>query len=961
MSPSPAQVILLASGKEIKRLYAASFAGTARFATAAGGGEPGLSGGFGVVFLASLRKPQAIVGPFVSRWTSVGTYAPPAGTLGWGSVSGPGSYGYMNRNFGIVQGSGAWVYTNAVNLGATDIGRLSVFLVQYTGSALRTLADREWMAPVAASGLTESSGGTVFGNHTDGSQPVNLDFVDAATWGGTPTDANLIALLDAIRTSGRIPTSPTGITFRHRWSVPEALGAASVTVGSAAPALEDLVTGLSIDRADPAGAGPTVQEIHISGDGRSTYGFGGFSTLAYLQTSAANGIVGSASGFHAIGEWTLGGAALVGNHALAHCLGYSATPRPGWILQMESGVLRFYAYNTSGVATSVSHTLSAADLHWPMWIGVQLTAGGVLRMFVRGVQVGGDVAMVGTYFPATGFATSVGYFQPGNPVPLDGVFWGLTAGNDVTTTEILQSYRDYQTSGYVSAVPGKATRLYQPTLDVSSGGGVYGAIAQVSDRIGSAHLLRSAIPTIDTASFSYGLRAATNPYVYQVVKSPAATRTNGIYVGVLVYTRTGTVGQIVETQNFGVTQGWQFGINGTTPYLNFGTGAAYDGFSSNSAPYGWHHIAFRLTTAGSLTLFIDGALIFTLSSKAFIADTSGILRIGAGGPTTLLSVDIGTGADLYSDAQVASVWNTANTLPATAKRLGIGSKVQNLWNVYDDVLIDDNKYPIALRDRIGFDSAVAKTPTLLVHERKTRRWTYETTPTAYAADSLSDANYYSYAANIMPGSTTGFWATISLSYVSGLSAANRLLVSAASWDIRCDGATPSIYATMVDSGGTFRTTDLCPIPVGGASKIFVVTVVYDAAALKYRLYFRRTEVGTGIAVAGFTPNTSGTVTIGRWNGGTGFGAVGVQIYGLTYGHGTPTPGMIAAQHDAVNARDGQMVAIPGMTGHLYDATHDKTLNSGGSAPNFLDRVGVHHLTKVGSPVYYSRYARTTTV
>ena len=956
MSPKPAQIVLASAvRKRGKKLWAVTFAGTARLATQPGGGEPGLASGFGHVVLARLRAPHVGLAMLFGRFdTPSMTYPPPAGTKGWMILAGPGATGLGNRTAGLVDGAGAFQYGVpwGAGLQITDVGKLFVILTQYTGAQQRMIVEREFMPTVATTGLVVSPEATVLGNDAVGSEPSQFfDILEAATWGGTPSDANLIALVDAIRTQAKIPASPTGITLRHRWSATEAVGGAVVSSGSPAPALPDLVTGLAIDTMAPVGGSPTLQEVDlVSKEGLVTYGYTGFSLLSHL--TVANGITGSvAGGMHAILVITPGGTILTGTHMIVHCVKTTA-PFGGWYVSTDSGVLRFVVFTTTSAEFSVTYTLSATDLHRPLWFAVQITSAGMVQLFVRGVKVGADVQLTGAFFPAVGFPTRIGIYHSGNPLSADMVFWGLASGGEVSLSELAQAYAAYEKTGIVQAVPGKAERLYQPTTDIAAAGGRFSALAQVLDRIGTNHLARTGGPVIDTANGN-GLRGLGTDYTYVQRGSPIAARTAGLFVEVIVYARSGVSLSKICGTNEQANSGWTLHMYEGNIQLKYArpTGAA------NTVTYpismnAWHHLAFRVDESAYHRFFVDGVSKGNLGSNYIVADPTGMFSIFAAEPLTINGVAVAFSPSLPTDAEIAT---SATYALANKKLQVIAGKTAHLWSPPDDYAVDRNV--ISLFDRAGlYQNLPLTNPPLQVATRKERSWSYDTAPTAYGIRGLSDTAYYEFLYPILPGHAGGFWVTLSFSVDDPNAAVNRVLASCQNWDMRLTNNGAYAYFNIFDASSTFRASPVAAFAPKDVGKIQTITGVFDAPALKVRLYHRRAEVGAGLATgAGLI--APGNFYLGR-SAVAGNASPGVTIYGLAYGHGVPAPHLIAAHHDLAVANDGRLSTIQWMTARLYDPTLDAIAGGGTVGASILDRTWGHHLNRVGAPTTYARYSRT---
>jgi hypothetical protein len=223
---------------------------------------------------------------------------------------------------------------------------------------------------------------------------------------------------------------------------------------------------------------------------------------------------------------------------------------------------------------------------------------------------------------------------------------------------------------------------------------------------------------------------------------------------------------------------------------------------------------------------------------------------------------------------------------------------------------------------------------------------------------MSDTAYYANAGLIAAGAAGGFWFTASFSIDSQAANADRVLISNGTWHLYLTGNNTYIYFGMFDASNTFRGSPVASCSGREIGKILTVTGVYDAAAMKMRLYFRRSEIGVATTTTGGIYSAGATgMYVGR-AAAAGYGASSVTLYGFAYGHCAPAASVIAAHHDAALVADGRLSAIPGMTAHLYDLTLDANAGGGTIGATIIDRIGVNHLTRTGSPTTYARYNRT---
>jgi hypothetical protein len=162
-----------------------------------------------------------------------------------------------------------------------------------------------------------------------------------------------------------------------------------------------------------------------------------------------------------------------------------------------------------------------------------------------------------------------------------------------------------------------------------------------------------------------------------------------------------------------------------------------------------------------------------------------------------------------------------------------------------------------------------------------------------------------------------------------------------------------LSGVVANGVGTGISSPTVVINAADVGKLLHVSLVYDAAAGKVRLYLRRIEQSTGTVIVGHTAAT-GALSLLRHAAGS-LACPFVSVFGACMGASTPTLAEIQAEHDACMAAE-DIVAIPGRTAWLVSVKQDA--GAGLVAPAQLtDRIGVAHLTKGGSPAIVAQYAR----
>jgi len=221
--------------------------------------ETGAPSGFG---LALLVRITALGVPDVRAMLNraPGTYA-----------SGYVPYAYSDDKIYFGASAGALVTSPAYQMTAADLNRLTLIIGWHDGTKVRLMINRVQVADGSAiGGFTPYSGPTTFSGSADApvQRPAtSIDQLSGLTFRGTPTVAQLQALCDATKVLGDVPTTFTGATVTHRWSLRTALTGTSVTNGQAAPAtIADSITNAAPDLMARTGT-PTVAVIPVTTPG----------------------------------------------------------------------------------------------------------------------------------------------------------------------------------------------------------------------------------------------------------------------------------------------------------------------------------------------------------------------------------------------------------------------------------------------------------------------------------------------------------------------------------------------------------------------------------------------------------------------------------------------------------------------------------------------------------------------
>lgn len=437
---------------DLTKMYAISnFSLANYFITQAAGGESGTAAGFGYLVLCrpSLTSPAS----FKAIIDNYGTGPIQGYTLGTNSSNQVIS-GFTNGSNTVINPP-----TTALNL--SDHLRLFSIIGFHTGSgnqANTSVFRGIYPAPSTCVGVTPSTyalGMGVRATAGPGNAGTGHEILGILCFRGTPTEAQLNALADTVRTLGDVPASMAGATITHRWSVRDVLAGmgSPVTDSQTAPAsLPDSVTAAAVDTMARQGS-PIVRVIDPSVDGRKSYGALGFGASGHLKTSGGSIITGSTLDITT--ELTIydrGATQTVWtdvNYPTANAgIGLFISP---------SNTLSVYSYGAG--ATVATAAINTSDL------GIKYTwrvtyIGGVWRLYKDGVQQGTDTA---------------GAFTPSASPLFVGIHPNL--GSEFRGGNAL----------YRVLIAGKHD--WDLTQDITANGGPDNGIpAQVLDRIGSDHL-----------------------------------------------------------------------------------------------------------------------------------------------------------------------------------------------------------------------------------------------------------------------------------------------------------------------------------------------------------------------------------------------------------------------------------------------------------------------------------------
>lgn len=944
---------------DTSKMYAIRPASGAYYATLAGGGEGGIASGFGVITIARVSQSVASA----SRGLADNLFTSPV--EGW-TVNTSGTNTGVLAAF--VSGAGASVSSPTYTLAPSDAGKILCIVAQHSGTQSRVGVSRSAMLGTAITGYTPSSTRIMgLGARANiGNIPADgVDIFGSLTFRGTPTDPQLLALQDLVRTLGDVPSKAAaeavmpGTTITHRSSVRDTLQAANVPVsdGQAGPAsIPDSVTAASIDVLGKVGS-PTVRLIDPASYPRTSYGALGFSGTNYFEAPSLSRTAATGSWF---AVWATPWLIAVNGQTYRTLLGFAR----GAILIVSGSTLQVQT-GTSNLAT---YTLTSANVGSPMLIcgTYDGTAG---QAYVNGVSTGAAVTHAETgaasilRFGAeyTAAASWAGDWT------LHGYAMGRTPGG-ISAAEALAHYNACVATGRIQPIAGKTEHIVDLTQDVVANGGPQNGVpATAQDRIGTDHLTRVGGLRVDTSGLT-GF-ASTAGYLRSVGVGLQGSA-GGFSGEALFIARTATGTHALCAHSHSATTGYAVYYTGTlaiamsngTTIVNHSLGAV----NANAL----NHVAW-VFNGTQLRTFVNGTLRTSNAQTAY-AFTAGANNFYAGAQSTsqfpgldafVLREVGGSNTDVWSDAEVATA---AASALSTGRLAGVPSKTQKQWSITQDTA--SGAVPALITDRVaGTDPLVVVNNKLEVAQRTERLWSYETTPILYGSQAPTNAagtDFWETSTQLGETGASSWWAAVFFMVLSQsvTSTPREMLGSVAStpsrgFTIRTNLANSTVNLLAIDNAATGRAAPAGAIAAADVGKLQLYVGAYDQPALTLRSYFKRAQVSAGTAVTGYTPSTTNGFRIGQAFLSTlSANADGIAIYGVAAGLGLPSLAEIQAQYDATMASE-RIAGIAGKTSFRIDLTADA---SGGALPSTLsNRDGAGFtFTKNGSPGTQAQYARS---
>lgn len=932
-----------------------SFSAANYYATQSGGGEAGVSTGFGQCVVWRLdtmpsTASQALAGRTNNSNAGYSLYLP---------SNQQSLIGYANNT------GGAFAQTSLDKFVASDVGKLFCSIEQHEGTALRLYNRRGLVgtAADAASGFAPHTGPDNIGSLSGSLPATSATIIGRITWRGIADLAAIQALSDAVRTTGNVPSAVAGVTVTHRISLPDALAGTTVVSGQTAPAtLADTVTLETADAMTRTGS-PTVVTIDTSVDGRKTYGVQGFSIGNMLSTAA--GIRGHASGFWlaAYVQFT----SISGNNSIASAI--NATT--GWDFVQYGGTLLLGVRVNGGFYNSAQpYTFSAGDIGQPMLV-VFVSTGTAFRAYVRGVQAGTDTAH-GAMMATT--ASMLLGTQAAQYPATNMTIFGACGGDGVipTAAEMLQLNADTVATGRIGTIAGKTFKRWDLHQDIDANGGpVNGVPAQLLDRSagGTDHLARVGIEVKSTANAIRAVGPYAMGHYWQSAPGAAITGANtGFHVVIdLWFTAVPTAGTVFSYSNG--SNGYYLTINPSGMRFTLPGFVATGYFVLTAAHLNKRIRVVCQKTATHIQMQVNGVAVADVAAASYTAPAATVpLVVGAyafnSDPLTVGYVELlqGGNAELSSGEVAALFTDLTAAPPITA------SKTLKRWRFEQDIAASGGVLPGFSVERIaGGDNLVRINAPTVAAQRIDRVWNHEVSPILYGAGGLSLADYFESAAGFA-GDNAGFWVCalfmITAQGTGNVASAVRTLFARRSsgagpgWQLQTSGPNGTMAFGCGGTGGSasvasgnyvFSATDV--------GKLLLVHGVWDPTALAARLYCKRVLVGSGTFTNGtYVPEACNT-QIGR-RPTLGLPADYTTIFGVAAGLGVPTLTEIHAHSDEAMASEELARGIPGKTSLVVNLKADVAANGGAMPAQLLDRAGTAHFTRAGNPSLASQFART---
>jgi hypothetical protein len=925
------------------------YSATDSYQTAAGGGIQGQNAGFHVVLDVWLTKVPTI-NEELAQCTNGGA------TTGWRLRTIAAA---LQCTIAGVNNSSAYTITSGdLNKRTRIILNKTATVVQLFINGVQAGADvaaATYNANTSIAMVLGQLGGAFFGS----------GYIECAVGGNVALSAGNVTTYNADLTQA--PPTIAAVTLK-RWTFETDIAAG--VPGKMPAIIAERISGAAADQLVLVGGPMAVRIIDSTIDGRRTLGAQGFSDANGLACTVANpGVIGSSGGFtfSIRVRWD---SVPTGNQVLA--IAANAAGTTAWYLRSVGAALTCTVNSASS-----SYTIVATDLG--QWITVQVVfTGSVVRLYVRGVQVGTDQAS--TFPVAASSWMRLGYY------PSQGFTAGAISaaggGNYVATlAEVQQQVADTDTTSRLAAIPGKTDHLWEMTTDALASG-VDAVPATVLDRVGTDHLTRVNTNVSVSGNFTgiTGFSTTVGAAGKQLQRAGGlGTVNNQSFWAVLamrIDANTGITSRFRNPYCHYTTSpsraGWDFTTTGTNNgNIAFEVGQAPGAVgvvSSIAAALGQVKVYVGVydSVAAMVYLYVDGALAGSAACASYAAFT-GLEFVGNGDAsafsypadgTTVFAVGGGQGfvPTLAEIAAQSAAFQSTGTLPE------ITGKTTRLNNFKADIVAAGGNVPTKSVDSkaSGDDLVVFGLQNLTLAQRTDRAWSYETAPINFGAKTFSASDSFS-SATAYRGSGAGFVFGVYFTLDSqSVASASRILggcindTSNGGFNIYLTGTNTILIFTMLNAAGSGITSPSVVLGTSDVGKKILVLGVFDGA--KVRIFAKRAETGTGTAAVGFSPSAA-PFYIGRDQRAASPSPAdaGLTVHGWLYGATVPTLAEIQAAHDAVLAAD-DIAVVPFKTDSLVSLTQDS--RAAGSLPaTTTDRIGAVSFTKNGAPALATSYAR----
>lgn len=933
-----------------KHVAIANFSAANYYATAAGGGEAGVSTGF---IEAVLVRPDA------STFSAVQMLAQRMNNANAGHelyISGSAV------TAAAASSGGPFVFAPARTLAPSDAQRLHLFILQHDGAFMRLWTHRQQAGGngAAISGYAPIANAHVLG-YGFSLFASGVPILSTLTARGVPSPIQIAKLFDYVRVNGDLPFAMDGATVTHRWSLATTLGD-SVTDGELAPPIiEDTITAAVGDRMTRTGS-PIVRVIDSSGEGQETFGVFTESLASYLRSAVSSNWTAATGVWFSVWAipWTIATGGIT-YRALIDC--------GLWRIFITNGAQIQCTLN--GGATAPEGAVTSSMIGRPLLLTGHFNGTGI-ELFINGVATGAPTAA--TQAPAARDLRILADWQASNGAPATyGRDWSIlrvAIGRfTITPAEAQAQYREAVRSGRIT-IPGKTEHDYNLTRDIiANGGPANGIPAQVLDRIGTDHLTRQGgqLAVIDGGIGGYGTSCFLRTTGPGLLGSVA-----GFWFEVLVTKRPyAVVDEVFIGTYVPGAEGWYLDLNIGRAILSLRiSGGAIISTPAFALTDGVHHIAgvYDGTVA---RLYVDGVDRGASSTFTFAPAASASTTIGAQSTTGAISAinQVVHGASgghfIPTPAEIATA---AAAALSTGKVVGMPGKTDLRWSLTDDIIDAGGQVPGVYRERVaGVKHMIAVNGSLQVAQRKKRLWSYETKPILHSTADMDVSAKSISCAGGTAGEATDLWFALLIVVTSQTAPGTKTLGGkrdgsfTKGWDALISANNLQIVPRVRTTGGTIS-GPVASVNQADIGKLLFIGGVLDPISGVLRTYFNRAQASTGTSLGGtYIPDTTSPCTIGppvtAVGGATGTTLIGARVFGMMCGRGLPTLAQWQAAADAAQVRE-DLVAIPGMTEHLWSVSR-AVKNNGGTMPATIpDLIGTDHMTVAGGLSSEGHYARS---